>query len=423
MKRFLTTVAAAATLAGAAMAPAAAQQLRVVEVLTSPARTEVMNRIVADFEADNPGVSVELISIPWDTAFERVLNMALSGQSIDVIEMPDRFISSLATNDWLTDLGPWLEGWEGATDLTDAALGYTRIFGDTAYFLPYGFFVRAMIYNRDLLAQAGFDAPPETMDEFMTMVEAVSQLDGHYGYCLRGARGGFVGWWLMVSAQTGADSWFNEDGTTVFTSPEGIAGIQKILDIYNNGWAPRDGVNWAYNEVVAGFYSRTCAFLDQDPDALTSIRTRLGEDEFGVIPIPLGPKGVMSPPVGMIGWSIPTTSENPELAQAFLERLSSAEVNLEWARFMGVVPAVQVPEDDEFFNAPQFAGFVKQLADDRWQMRPWPAYLPELGEFFDVISVETAQAALLGQLTAEQLAAEWDAFLTPAQQRWMADQQ
>ena len=52
----------------------------------------------------------------------------------------------------------------------------------------------------------------------------------------------------------------------------------------------------------------------------------------------------------------------------------------------------------------------------------WPAHLPELGEFFDVIAVETSQAALLGQMTAEELGQEWDAFLTEAQQRWMAEQ-
>ena len=60
--------------------------------------------------------------------------------------------------------------------------------------------------------------------------------------------------------------------------------------------------------------------------------------------------------------------------------------------------------------------------DDRWQLRPWPAHLPELGQFFDVLSVETGQAALLGEMTAEELAETWDEFLTEAQQNWMAEQ-
>jgi multiple sugar transport system substrate-binding protein len=39
----------------------------------------------------------------------------------------------------------------------------------------------------------------------------------------------------------------------------------------SNGLAPKDSVNWGFNEVVAGFYSGVCAMLDKDPDALIAI--------------------------------------------------------------------------------------------------------------------------------------------------------
>ena len=416
------TMTAAVALMTAWAGQAGAQTLRVVEVLTTNERTGLMNEIVAEFEAANDGVEVELISVPWDQAFERVLTMTLSGQPIDVMEMPERWISTLAVNDALRDLGPWLDSWEGADQLTQATLDFTRIYDDTAYFVPYGYFVRALYYNKPLLAEAGYDAPPTTWDEFNEMARAVSALDGKYGYCLRGSTGGFVGWWLTVSAMTGADSWFDEEGRSVFATPEAIEGIQMMLDLYNDGAAPEDSVNWGFNEQVSGFYSGTCAFLDQDPDALIQVRERMGPDDFAVAPVPLGPQGTIAPPIGMIGWSVSATSENPELAEAFVARLLAPEVNLEWAKFIGIVPAVEIPADDEYYNNPQFAGFFTELEDDRWDLMTWPAHLPELGEFFDVIAVETSQAALLGQMTAEELGQEWDAFLTEAQQRWMAEQ-
>ena len=414
----LAAFAAALTLGAAAQA----QTLRVVEVLTTNERTGLMEEIVSDFEAANDGVEVELISVPWDSAFERILTMTMSGQQIDVIEMPERFISTLAINDALRDLGPWLDDWDGADQLTDATMDFTQIYDETSYFVPYGYFVRALYYNRPLLAEAGYDEPPQTWAEFNEMARAVSALDGRYGYCLRGSVGGFVGWWLAVSAMTGADSWFNEDGTSVFASDEAIEGIQMMLDLYNDGAVPPDSVNWAFNEQVSGFYSGTCAFMDQDPDALIQVRERMGSDEFATTPVPLGPPGEISPPIGMIGWSVSNSSENPELAQAFVGRLMDPAVNLEWAKFMGIVPAVEIPEDDTYYNDPQFDGFFTELEDDRWDMMTWPAYLPELGEFFDVIAVETSQAALLGQMSADELGQEWDEFLTDAQQRWMAEQ-
>ena len=412
----------AATAAVALTGAASAETLRVVEVLTTPERTELMKEIVADFEADHPDTDVELISVPWDSAFERVLTMTMSGQPVDVIEMPERWISTLAVNDILRDLGPWLESWEGASDLTEATLDFTKIYDDTSYFVPYGYFVRALYYNKKLLAEAGYDAPPETMEEFFEMARAVSEIDGKYGYCLRGSTGGFVGWWLMVSAMTGADSWFDEEGNSVFDTPEAIEGIQAMLDLYNEGVAPEDSVNWGFNEQVAGFYSGTCAFLDQDPDALIQIRERMDEDDFAVAPVPLGPKGKIAPPIGMIGWAVTNHSDQPELAEEFIGRLSAPDVNLEWAKFIGIVPAVEIPEDDTYYNNPQFAGFFTELEDDRWNLMTWPAHLPELGEFFDVLAVETSQAALLGQMSAEELGQEWDEFLTEAQQNWLESQ-
>ena len=42
--------------------------------------------------------------------------------------------------------------------------------------IPYGFYLRAMFYNKKLLAEAGVDEPPKTMDEFMAASEKVSKL-------------------------------------------------------------------------------------------------------------------------------------------------------------------------------------------------------------------------------------------------------
>ena len=97
-------LAAAGTAALLAAATANAQTIRVVEVLTTPERTQLLEGLITAFESENEGVNVELISIPWDTSFERVLTMTQSGQAIDVIEMPERWISTLDGAGALVDL-------------------------------------------------------------------------------------------------------------------------------------------------------------------------------------------------------------------------------------------------------------------------------------------------------------------------------
>jgi multiple sugar transport system substrate-binding protein len=48
----------------------AAAPLKLVEVITSPERTETLKAIVKNFEDANPGVRVEITSLPWGQSFE-----------------------------------------------------------------------------------------------------------------------------------------------------------------------------------------------------------------------------------------------------------------------------------------------------------------------------------------------------------------
>ena len=94
MKRLFTTAALAALLAG----PVSAETLKLVEVITSPQRTETLKGIVAEFEAANPGTTVEIISLPWGEAFQKFATMVSAGDIPDVIEMPDTWVSLYAGN-------------------------------------------------------------------------------------------------------------------------------------------------------------------------------------------------------------------------------------------------------------------------------------------------------------------------------------
>ena len=91
--RMLCSLAVAAIAASApAAAPAqAASQLTLVEVLSSPPRTDLLKRQIAEFTAANPDISVNVVSVPYDTAFEKVMVMFKSGQIPDVIELADRW--------------------------------------------------------------------------------------------------------------------------------------------------------------------------------------------------------------------------------------------------------------------------------------------------------------------------------------------
>ena len=397
--------------------------LQLVEVITSPQRTEVLEGMIAKFEEANPDVTVEVTSLPWGQAFEKLATMVQGGQIPDVVEMPDRWLSLYANNDQLVDLGSYMEGWPDGSELNDRALQYGSYVSDTMYMVPYGFYLRALFWNKKLFAEAGLDGPPETMDDFMAASEAISALDGKTGYCLRGGPGGANGYVMMMANMMGHDDYFDEEGNSNLNSPEAIAGLQFLVDMYQKNYVPRDSVNWGFNEIVAGFYSGTCAMLDQDPDALIAIAERMDAEELR-------------------GRPDAARTKRQELSDHRLCRLG--DVRSLRAQGSGLRPdrpsvlareqsgvgevrsassrSTRVPSRTPAFTGEQFAGWFTEMNDDRWKPTVMPTYLEEFAYFADVMAVQGGQELLLGERTAEDIANEWATYLGDAQKKWLAAQ-
>ena len=418
IRKLATAALFAAMMSGTALAET---KLQLVEVITSPERTETLRGIVKTFEEANPGTTVEIISLPWGEAFEKFATMVSAGETPDVVEMPDTWVSLYANNGALESLEPYLKEWEHTGDLSDRALEFGRQVNNTAYLLPYGFYLRAMFYNKKLLAEAGVTEPPKTLDEFMEASKKVSAIPGKAGYCLRGGPGGLNGWMMFGASMAGSDQFFKEDGTSTFTDPGWVKGFTFLIDLYKNGYAPKDSVNWGFNEIVAGFYSGTCAFLDQDPDALIAIAERMPAEDFGVTTMPKGPDGKTFPTIGYAGWSMFADSENKDLAWKLIATLEGPEGNIAWNKRTGALPALTSASKDPFFGSEQFKGWFAELEDPDAKPMSMPTYLEEFAFFKDSLVIKTSQQALLGEITPEELAKQWADYMTAAQQKYLAN--
>lgn len=417
MKKLVTAAIFTALMTGTALADTT---LKLVEVITSPERTETLKGIVSKFEAANPGTKVEIISLPWSEAFQKFATMVSAGDVPDVMEMPDTWLSLYANNGMLESLEPYLAKWEHTAGLSERTLELGRDVKDTAYMLPYGFYLRAMFYNKKLLAEAGVKEPPKTLDEFADASKKVAALPGKSGYCLRGGPGGLNGWVMFGASMAGSNEFFTKDGTSTFDSPGWVKGLTYVIDLYKNGYAPKDSVNWGFNEIVAGFYSGTCAFLDQDPDALIAIAQRMKPEDFGVMTMPKGPDGKTFPTIGFAGWSMMSKSENKDLSWKLIETLEGPEGNIEWNKKTGALPVHKSAEKDPFYASEQFKGWFDELADKNAVPTTMPTYLEEFAFFKDSLVIKTSQEALLGDITPEDLAKQWADYMTKAQQKFLA---
>ena len=410
-------LSAAACLAVATSAARADTTLKLVEVITSPERTDTLKGIVSDFEKGHSGVHVEITSLAWGSAFEKFATMVSAGDVPDIVEMPDRWLSLYANGGRLESLEPYLAKWDQTAGLNARTLELARYVDHTAYTLPYGFYLRALFYNKVLFKQAGIDAPPATLDDFTADAKKLSALPGKSGYCLRGGPGGLNAWMMFDATTAGSAVVFKPDGTSTLSDPAWIRGSQVLVDLYQSGGAPKDSVNWGFNEIVAGFYSGTCAMLDQDPDALIAVAQRMKPDEFGIATMPKGPSGRAYPTLGYAGWSMFKSSQHKDLAWELIAALDGPTGNIAWNQRTGALPIYKSAEDDPFYKGDQFKGWFAELSDKDVVPLIMPTYLPGFGYFADSIAVKSGQQALLGQITPEAMNKQWAAVLTKDKQK------
>lgn len=416
-----TLLAAAAGLAISASAAMADTTIKMVEVITSPPRTEFLKKQIAEFETANPGVKVELISLPWGQAYEKFLTMVQAGDTPDVVEMPERWMGLYGANGMLEDLGPYMEKWPDNKTLGDRARQFGSTVGGKQLMIPYGYYLKAMFWNKKLFKEAGLDHAPTTLDEFVEASKKISALPGKYGYCLRGGPGATFGMNMFMNIANGKGGYFNADGTSTMNEEGSVKGLQMLADLYKNGYAPKDSVSWGFNETVTGFYSGTCAMLDQDPDALIGIAEKMNKDDFAVAPVPAGPSGKSFPTLGYSGWAIFANSKVKDESWKLLETFLSPKGNIEWAKMVGVLPIHNGAEQDAYFKTEQFKGWFDELnGGDKYEFVTPPTHLENLGNFVDQIAIKGFQEVLLGKRPAKEVANEWAAYMTKEQQDWMA---
>jgi multiple sugar transport system substrate-binding protein len=390
--------------------------LRMVETLTNPVRQEILGELISEFEAENPGVTVELVSPPNEQALTTVQQMLQAGDGVDVLEVQDSTVGPFTANDWIYDMNADLADWEGWEELTPNALSFANQDGPT-YLIPYGFYGLSLFYRTDLIADAGFDEPPHSWEDMIEMAAAINDPSSNtYGYAFRGGTNGASNAAAIITAYAAdkidpESAFLLEDGSTVFATPEAQQAMDDYLELFQTG-SPPSSIAWGYPEMVQGFASGSTAFLLQDPEVIATIRddSTLTEDQWSTTPLLVGPSGKAAQPLASAGWGVAESSEHKEEAVELVKFLSSGEAPLTFAKGNSLIPIVTSAQDDPFFSEGPWATYVAMNEQPETYMTVIQprgvAWWTEWEEKAD----RELQSMLLGDLSTADLLAGWDAF-------------
>jgi multiple sugar transport system substrate-binding protein len=418
----LTLSACAGTTAETAStgtAPAASGEvitLTMVESLAFPERSALMRGILDDFEAANPDIKIDLISPPTEQADQVILQLLQSGSGADIVEVRDTTMTPWSQNGWLANLDELLADWAGWNDLTDVALADARMSdGVTAYMLPYGGYGISVFYRSDMIAAAGYDAPPKTWEEMLEMAQAVhNPSEGRLGYALRGGRNGFSNVILALEAYNAPyldplNTFLQKDGTsTLFTAPNSLAALETYFQLAKVSGA--DAINWGYPEMVEAFTNGTTAFLLQDPEVIKYVQESesVPADGWNTAPMLVGPDGLVPRFLGNAGWGV-VEQGNKEAAGRVVAFLAEPAQAMRFAEGNSLVPPVK-DGDSAFYDQPPWQAYKTMNADGKtWFNARQPRTVDFWVEWQEKADLEQ-QEVILGLRTPQSLLDSWDAF-------------
>ncbi|MFW6145989.1 MAG: ABC transporter substrate-binding protein [Planctomycetota bacterium] len=175
----------------------------------TPAELEVWEQLVAEFEAET-GIAVELRRQPTDSNARRqslVTSLRAGQRDPDVFLMDVAWLAQFAASRWLQPLeGPLVE-----REIDPAVFYGTVRPGDDGALVALPVYVDGglLYYRTDLLAELGYDAPPQTWTELREMARAAQRRyrpdnPDFFGYVWQGAQyEGLICHWLEVAGSNG----------------------------------------------------------------------------------------------------------------------------------------------------------------------------------------------------------------------------
>ncbi|WP_270790461.1 extracellular solute-binding protein [Enterococcus diestrammenae] len=308
------------------------------------AQEDALEKIVADFQKENPNIKVTLQNQGQYSDMQAKINSTLqSPKDLPTITQAyPGWLYNAAQEDMLVDLNPYMEdktiGWaaDKQEEIRPALLKGAEIDGKQ-YGIPFNKSTEALVYNADMLKEYGVEVPT-TMEEFAQACKDIYEKSNHE--VVGGGFDSLNNYYTIGMENKGVE--FTKD--LKLDSDESKEVINYYLDGIKDGSMRIAGSDKYLsgpfaNEKVAMFIGSIAGegYVKSDTE---------GKFEYGVAPRPDKINIQQGTDVYMFAEATP---EQRTAAYMLLKYMSQPDVQLYWAEQTGYMPIVEsVLESDEY---------------------------------------------------------------------------
>lgn len=339
--RIAAVVASAALAAGGLAACTSdgggdADVITVTSSWTSGQATGDMFKALAEEFTAETGIEVQINEVPNDDVDDVFEADSLAGEETDLVVLN----LTPATASWLpdglvVDTAQYLDDWGLRDKIQPGAVEYWTQGGGTAGF-PFIGFNWPIWYNTELLAQAGIDSIPATIDDLFAASDAL-RAAGIQPMSLGGGSWpaqNFATWiGQQYMAADEAESVFSGE-TAWCASDNAVKGLELFAEMRDRGVFIDDVEGYDDQQMTTAFFDGQAAMVPSGSWAYTSAPTEIA-DVTELAGFPVVPGGAYSLPTAFNGHSAgfflsPKGAEKIDAIQQFMEFMYSQESLSRW---------------------------------------------------------------------------------------------
>lgn len=383
-------------------------------------RTDIWKEIIQDFEKKNPDIKVNYVGIPAASVQSKYDTAIQGGGLPDVGGVGAAMLAGIAAQGALDPLDDRVASGPLEGKLNDGMLENVRSAagGERLYTVPTSASNGVLYYRTDLFKAAGLEAP-ETWSAFYEAADKLTDKDKNaFGYTIRGGEGSIAQALDAAYGQSGIDSFWKGDKTTV-NDPKNVAALKRYVALYKKS-TPAADVNNDFTKMNAQWDSGRIGMLSHNLGSYTDHVKALGEDKFRGLPQPTlddGTRVQVSNPVDGLG--LFKSSKKKAAAWKFIEFAASHEANSKWNESAGAIPAnTDAAKDPWLGEAEPTELAAKALNDGSIKIVQLPYYLPDWNTISKADNEPNYQKVLLGTLSAQDFLDTLAEQLNTAQAEW-----
>ncbi|PTX64958.1 carbohydrate ABC transporter substrate-binding protein (CUT1 family) [Melghirimyces profundicolus] len=353
--------------------------------------TKEMEKLIDEFNASQDKIKVEGLS---QGDVQKQLTAIVGGNPPDLAVHPDENrLASWAHKGAMQPLDPYIK--KSGYDLNDFVPGAREAvqYKGKTYGIPMGMNTWMLYYNKDLLKEAGFDGPPETIQELKKYAKKLDRTKENGRLERLGLNPGanFQYIWMY---SFGGKMWDPESQEVTPTDP----GFRSAVELIGENWKRHGAKNMdrfqsglgKYNSAQNPFLAGKHA-MSIDGIWLASFIDKYASDmNYGIAPIPYDENHPEAKKTGYMNVNllyIPKGAENPDAAWEFLKWVTAKEQMVKFDSGIGNLPprksAIGDPAFDKVPGIDAYTKYVKER-----DLQPLPS-LPFMTEYLAEIQKQT----------------------------------